>query len=110
MGEKTIEVEQKAIGYTGSTFTENKHMSCSCNSSSTYATVQPPVPMVSSSPCACQGVASRVASAQPSYRVSPIVTTGTVVIPRRCTTVMVSPIATSTVMTASVVNRGCGCR
>ena len=87
-------------------------MACSCNGGSSVA-VQPTI-VASISPCACQGVASRVAPAQAAFNVSPLVTHGTVVIPRRCTVQMVEPVyqfRSNAVRAAAVqIKRGCGCR
>ncbi len=79
-------------------------MSCSCNGG--YVAAVQPTMVASISPCACQGAASRVAPVAASFNVSPMVTRGTVVIPRLCTSSMVAPVAASMV----AVKRGCGCR
>lgn len=90
-------------------------MACSCSGGGSVS-VQPQV-RSSISPCACKGQLSSVSrgGAAASYQLSPIVTQGTVVIPRQCTIAMVAPVY-STVQAVAVqasgvqIKRGCGCR
>ena len=90
-------------------------MACSCSGSSS-AYVQP-VSVSSISPCACKGQLSSRSNANPqaAYTLSPIVTMGTVVIPRQCAIAMVPPVssyAQSQAIQASGIRLGggCGCR
>lgn len=85
-------------------------MACSCSGVRHVPAV---VRQSSASPCSCQGTLSRPVPPSTEYRLTPVVTTGTVVIPRRCDNVsaMVAPVATIAA-SAVMVKRsaGCGCR
>ena len=79
-------------------------MACGCSSNAVY---QQPVRVASAvSPCGCAGKLSAVVAPSLAYQLPQGIATGTVVVPRVCTSYAYSAPA----VVAPMASKGCGCR